>query len=166
MKPWQYIAVGCILASLLVSAFFIGRATAPAAPVEPLSRDTVIVTRTDTIVRERPVYYATTVVDTVLVAVTDTVRLRDTLYMEIEREQRAYRDTTYEAWVSGYRPALDSIRIYSPVRCVTVTERVPVEVSRKWSLSITAGYGATLSGNQIKLAPFIGAGISYNILSW
>lgn len=166
MKPWQYIAVGCILASLLVSAFFIGRATDPAAPVEPLSRDTVIVTRTDTIVRERPVYYATTVVDTVLVAVTDTVRLRDTLYMEIEREQKAYRDTMYEAWVSGVRPALDSIRIYAPVQTITVTERVPVTRRTHWGIGVSAGYGATLQDKTVRLSPYIGIGISYNIITW
>jgi len=166
VKPWQYIAVGCILASLLVSAFFIGRATAPAAPVEPLSRDTVIVTRTDTIVRERPVYYATTVVDTVLVAVTDTVRLRDTLYMEVMREQKAYRDTMYEAWVSGVRPALDSIRIYAPVQTITVTERVPVTRRTHWGIGVSAGYGATLQDKTVRMSPYIGVGISYNIITW
>jgi len=166
MKPWDYIAIGCILASLLVSAFFIGRATAPIPPVEPLSRDTVIVTRTDTIVREKPVYYATTVVDTVLVAVTDTVRLRDTLYMEVMREQKAYRDTMYEAWVSGYRPALDSIRIFAPVQTITVTEKVPVVRRTHWGIGISAGYGATLQDKTLRLSPYIGIGISYNIFSW
>jgi hypothetical protein len=117
-------------------------------------------------VRERPVYYATTVVDTVLVAVTDTVRLRDTLYMEIEREQKAYRDTMYEAWVSGVRPALDSIRIYAPVQTITVKERVPVTRRTHWGIGVSAGYGATLQDKTVRLSPYIGVGISYNIITW
>lgn len=166
MKPIQYIAIGCILASLLVCAFFVGRVTAPNSPVEPLSRDTVIVTHTDTIVQEKPVYYAKKVVDTVFVPVTDTLRERDTLWLALEREQKAYRDSLYEAWVSGYDPALDSIRIYAPVQVVTVTERIPVVRRTHWGIGISAGYGATLQDKTVRLSPYIGIGVSYNLLSW
>jgi len=166
MKPWQWVVIGAVLAVLLALVFWIGRVTAPPAPVEPISRDTVIVTRVDTVTHEKPVYIATTVVDTVRVAVVDTVRVSDTLWLDLPREQRAYRDTSYEAWVSGVQPALDSIRVFSRVECVTVTERVAVEVSRRWGIGITAGYGATLVGKQVQLSPYVGIGISYNILSW
>lgn len=166
MKPIQYIAIGCILASLLVCAFFVGRVTAPNSPVEPLSRDTVIVTHTDTIVREKPVYYAVTKVDTLRVPVVDTLRLRDTLWLELPKEQRAYRDSLYEAWVSGYDPALDSIRIYAPVQVVTVTEQVPVTRRTHWGIGISAGYGATLQDKTVRFSPYIGIGVSYNLLSW
>lgn len=166
MKPIQYIAIGCILASLLVCAFIVGRATAPIPPVEPLSRDTVIVAHTDTIVLEKPVYYAVTRVDTLRVPVVDTLRLRDTLWLELPKEQRAYRDSLYEAWVSGYDPALDSIRIYAPVRTVTVTERIPVVRRTHWGIGVSAGYGATLHDRTVQLSPYIGIGVSYNFLTW
>lgn len=166
MKPIQYIAIGCILASLLVCAFIVGRATAPKTPVEPLSRDTVIVTHTDTIVREKPVFYAVTKVDTLRVPVVDTLRIQDTLWMELPVEQKAYRDSLYEAWVSGYRPALDSIRIYAPVQVVTVTEQVPVTRRTHWGIGVSAGYGATLHERTVQLSPYIGIGVSYNLLSW
>ena len=166
MKPIQYIAIGCILASLLVCAFIVGRATAPKTPVEPLSRDTVIVTHTDTIVLEKPVYYAVTRVDTLRVPVVDTLRLRDTLWLELPKEQRAYRDSLYEAWVSGYDPALDSIRIYAPVQVVTVTEQVPVTRRTHWGIGISAGYGATLYDRTVQLSPYIGISVSYNFLTW
>lgn len=145
---------------------YIGRATAPDPRSELASRDTVIVTHIDTIVREKPVYIAKTVIDSILVPVPDTITIRDTLWAQLPREQKEYQDSSYHAWISGIVPALDSIHIFAPVQCVTVTERVPVEVSRKWSLSITAGYGVAVAGKQIQLAPFIGAGISYNIFSW
>ena len=147
---------------LVPVGFLAGRCTAPQPPVEPQSRDTVIVTHYDTITREKPVYIAKKVVDTVV----DTLRLHDTLFLALEREQRTYGDTTYTAWVSGVEPALDSIRIRQSVRCVTVTERVPIEVSRRWSLGISAGYGAVVQQGGVTLAPYIGIGVSYNLLSW
>lgn len=165
MKPLHYVAIGCVLASLLVCAFLLGRVTAPAKPVGTITRDTVIVHHTDTIAREKPVYYAVRQTDTLRVVVRDTVRQQDTLYLELRREQRAYRDTSFEAWVSGVEPALDSIRIFSPVQCVTVTERVPVKVRSRWGLGVSAGYGITLS-KEPQLTPYLGVGISYNIVSW
>ena len=151
---------------LVPVGFLAGRCTAPQPPVEPQSRDTVIVTHYDTITREKPVYIAKKVVDTLRVPVVDTLRLHDTLFLALEREQRTYGDTTYTAWVSGVEPALDSIRIRQSVRCVTVTERVPIEVSRRWSLGVTAGYGAVVQQGGVTLAPFLGIGVSYNLLSW
>lgn len=165
MKPLHYVAIGCVLASLLVCAFLLGRVTAPAEPVGTITRDTVVITRIDTIAREKPVYYAKRVTDTLYLPAGDTVRQRDTLYLAVEREQRAYRDTSFEAWVSGVEPALDSIRIYAPVQCVTVTERVPVKVRQRWGLGVSAGYGITLT-KEPQLTPYLGVGISYNILSW
>ena len=154
---------------LVPASFLTGRCTAPSPPVGPISRDTVVVYHTDTIVREMPVYISKRVVDTLRVPVTDTVRKRDTLYLSLPREQRTYADTAYRAWVSGYDPGLDSIHIFAPVRCVTVTEkeRVPVEVSRRWSLGVTTGYGAVADpSGSLRLAPFLGIGITYNIISW
>ena len=130
-----------------------------------VQRDTVEVVRVDTFVVDRPVPVYRRTVDTLLLAVHDTTRLRDTLYMTLPREQVTYQDTTYRAWVSGYRPQLDSIRIFAPVRTVTVTERVPVEVARKWGIGVTAGYGLTISP-QAQLSPYIGVGITYNLVTW
>ena len=115
-----------------------------------------MITRIDTIAREKPVYYAVRQTDTLRVVVRDTVRQQDTLYLELRREQRAYRDTSFEAWVSGVEPALDSIRVFSPVRCVTVTERVPVKVRSRWGLGVSAGYGITLT-KEPQLTPYLGA---------
>ena len=165
MKPLHYVAIGCALALSLVCAFFLGRVTAPAEPVGTITRDTVIVHHTDTIAREKPVYYAKRVTDTLYLPAGDTVRQKDTLYIGLPREQRAYRDSLYEAWVSGVQPALDSIRVFAPVQCVTVTERVPVKVRSRWGLGVSAGYGITLD-KQPQFTPYLGVGISYNIVSW
>ena len=167
MKVLDHIAVWCIVASLLLSAFVIWRGRHPKEPTEPLSRDTVVITRVDTITREKPVYYAVRQVDTIRIAVRDTIRQSDTLFVELPREQRAYRDTSYEAWVSGVQPCLDSIRVYAQVRCVEVVERVPVKERARWGLGVSAGYGLGIGvDKKVVTQPFIGLGVHYNIVSW
>ena len=158
--------IGILLLAIPAVTFFIGRVTAPGVPAEATTRDTVIVTHIDTIVREKPVYSTIVVTDTMRIPVRDTVRLCDTLYLNIERSQARYDDSLYTAWVSGVTPALDSIRIYNSVQYITVTEQVPVPVSKRWSLGVNVGYGAAVVDKTVRLAPYIGVGIQYNLLSW
>ena len=72
--------------------------------------------------------------------------------------QQVYRDTTYTAWVSGYRPQLDSIEVYPRTLIVRQTA-LPAARPRRWSFGIQAGYGYTPKGVQ----PYIGIGIGINI---
>ena len=83
---------------------------------------------------------------------------KDTLI--VPRIQRHYQDTTYEAWVSGYNPRLDSIKVFQRTAMV----QVPVEkkIKTRWGIGIQAGYGASKDG----LSPYVGVGISYNLLSF
>lgn len=117
----------------------------------------------DTIVENNPVYVTNTVIDTMLVAVRDTVTVRDTAYIVVEREQKHYRGDDYEAWVSGYRPRLDSIYVFPETRYITNE----IEVKRKtakWGIGIQAGYGVALPDGKPQMAPYIGIGISYNFI--
>ena len=86
--------------------------------------------------------------------------------MTLRFEALEYRDSTYRAIVSGYRPSLDEIEIYHRERTVTVTQRVEVPVRQRWGLGLTAGYGATAVGGSVQLAPYIGIGVQYSIISW
>lgn len=38
--------------------------------------------------------------------------------------QRYYKDTRFEAWISGYNPRLDSVNIFVPTRIQTITNTV------------------------------------------
>lgn len=93
-------------------------------------------------------------VDTVFAAMhgcgADTVR--DTVLVEIPIVQKVYEDSDYTAWVSGYRPKLDSIRVYRH-------ETIMRERSRRWGIGIQAGYGLTPKS----LSPYIGLGIQYRL---
>lgn len=99
---------------------------------------------------------------------TDTVTVRDTVQVVVPIEQKVYADTLYTAWVSGYRPALDSIEVYSRER--TVTEHVEVtktvELTRwkqkHWHIGVTAGYGWGFKGFR----PFVGVGLTYSVVSF
>lgn len=151
--------------ALLALSFFGGIRYGESRPQEVL-RDTVEVVRIDTFRVERPVYVERRIVDTLLVPVRDTVSRADTVWMPLPLERVVYRDTAYLAVVSGYRPRLDAIEVYQREVVRTVTERVEVPVSRRWGLGITAGYGAAAVGGSVQLAPFVGVGVSYNIVCW
>ena len=51
--------------------------------------------------------------------ITDSLMLHDTVLVNLPTEQRQYSDPRYTAWVSGYRPQLDSIRIYQQTEYIT-----------------------------------------------
>lgn len=128
-------------------------------------RDTIV----DTIPYRMPVPVDSTIVrfeyvkfpvkDTIYTKGEDIVKI-DSAFVEIPISQKEYRDSTYRAWVSGYKANLDSINIFQ--RTVAVTERIRAPTKR-WGLGIQAGAG--YCGDN-KIQPYIGIGISYNILTW
>ena len=117
----------------------------------------------DTIVERQPVFVAIDRVDTMLIAIRDTVTVHDTSYVVVGREQKHYRGDDYEAWVSGYRPALDSIRVFPETRYITKEVKVQRKPTR-WGIGIQAGYGVSLPDGKPQMAPYIGIGISYNLI--
>lgn len=73
--------------------------------------------------------------------------------------QKHYRDSNYEAWVSGpIDPQLDSLMIFRPT---TIIERKVFKPPKHWHIGITAGYGYGPKGFQ----PYFGIGITYSIFS-
>lgn len=121
----------------------------------------------DTIFVEKPVIKKVEIIDTLLltVPITDTLMLHDTVLVHLPIEQRQYSDPRYTAWVSGYRPQLDSIQIYQQTQHITKEVKVATKPKR-WGIGLQAGYGVSFSNKQIKATPYIGIGISYNILTW
>lgn len=126
--------------------------------------DTVTVIRHDTIKIDSPVpvykYVKEKVVvhDTTLLSETDTV----IQVVELPREYLVYKDTSYRAVVSGVQPRLDSIEIYQRNAFSTITKFVEVKKPSRWGLGVQAGYGY----NGRKWSPYVGAGVSFNIVSW
>ncbi|WP_294590839.1 DUF6808 domain-containing protein [uncultured Bacteroides sp.] len=144
-----------ILVVLLVIAFV----AAWFRPNDPLPAEVRIETKIQTVVK----------VDTVLISApmavffqftSDTIHIGDTV---VQREQAYYEDSLYRAWVSGYRPRLDSIEIYPRTVTHTITNdiyhTIKVKDKRRWGLGLQAGYG--YPGGF-----YVGGGVTYNLFMW
>ena len=83
----------------------------------------------------------------------------DSAVVTIPITQKHYRDSSYEAWVSGYNQRLDSIRVFPTTTTVRIKEYAP---SNQWHIGLTAGYGFGHGG----FSPYIGIGITYSLFSF
>ena len=121
----------------------------------------------DTIFVEKPVIKKVETIDTLRlpVPITDTLMLHDTVFVHLPIEQRQYSDPRYTAWVSGYRPQLDSILIYQRTEYIT-KEINPHKKPKRWGIGLQAGYGVALHDGQIRPTPFIGVGLNWNFLQF
>lgn len=71
--------------------------------------------------------------------------------------QKVYEDSTYKAFVSGYKASLDSFYIYPQTKIITIREK-----PKRWHIGITIGYGITPKGFQ----PYLGLGCTYTFISF
>lgn len=154
------LAAIALVVALCVASFFNGKKRGyNQAKAAILSRtDTTYIHDTITDPVPVPVYCHT--VDTMLLPVpVPGEHTTDTVYVTLPREQKVYQGEDYRAYVSGYRPQLDSISI---VRSTAVVERY-IETTRPHRLSIglQGGYGITPAGPQ----PYIGVGLQLNIIN-
>lgn len=138
-----------------------GRRTARMPVRLSVVNDTVQVTKWDTIWREKPVLVASSVIRH------DTVRFttleRDTVFVDVPIERRVYEeDSLYRAVVSGWHPSLDTLMVFPKTTTITIREKVPIPDRRRWGIGIQTGAGATRNG----LTPYVGVGVSYNLLTW
>lgn len=127
-------------------------------------RDTMIVVEYDTITVNNPVYISETAIDTIFLPIRDTLRINDTLYQTLPITQRYYaKDSVYKAWVSGYRPNLDSIQVYPKTVFKTMTNTI-TRRPNKWGIGVSAGYGIML--NPVRASPFVGVSLNYNFIGF
>ena len=150
--------LAAVVLALCAASFLGGLTIARKRPVQPpiIQIDTIY--HRDTITAYTPVYVRERVTDTMLVAVTDTLRLHDTTFVQLPRTEREYADSTYRAVVSGYDPKLERIEVYR--QTLEVTKTVTLQDPRRWSLGIQAGVGVGIQG----LTPYLGVGVSYDLL--
>jgi hypothetical protein len=85
----------------------------------------------------------------------------DSIDVPIPIVQKRYEDSLYTAWVSGFEPKLDSIRLYTPEIQTTVTKTV-YEPTPLLTLGVQVGGGYGLIHRQ----PDIYVGIGGQINLW
>lgn len=125
--------------------------------------DTLIVR--DTITIREAFFEEKITLQKVLVPVTDTliVRERDTIFVEMQREQVVWRDSLSAVYASGVMPEVDSVKHFISERIVREKEVIEIKKRSRWSIGIQAGYGIGLSGD-VRMTPYVGIGVSYNLL--
>lgn len=102
-----------------------------------------------------PVYHTTT--DTI--TNTEYITLHDSVEVEVPITSKHYGNNQYDAWISGYYPTLDSIKVYQKTEYIkeTVTLTKP---KSKWSIGVQVGYGYGFRSKLLE--PYAGLGIGYN----
>lgn len=162
--------IGCVLCLSLIGCmaigFYIGKRVYGRPMDTDIKRDTVIVT--DTIARYYPKPVSVERVRTeykwLTRVTTDTVTRftvqHDSVLVEVPIESRHYHAPEYDAWVSGYEPSLDSIKVYRETQYITetVTKSKP---PNRFSIGLQGGYGYGFKSKTWE--PYVGVGIGIKI---
>lgn len=144
---------------ILVVLLVIACAVAWFRPHESLSAEIRTETKVNTVVKIDTLFISAPMAPLLTIQLTDTIRIGDTV---VRREQAYYEDSLYRAWVSGYRPRLDSLQVFPRTVYQTVTNDIYHTITprkKRWGLGLQAGYGYP-SGM------YAGVGISYNLFQW
>ena len=151
----------CVILLILIG-ILIGQKHRQKSPLDPpeIKVDTLVVR--DTIMQYKPIFVDKIKVDSVLIPIKDTIVIRDSVYIYMDREKITWRDSLCEVYASGIMPQVDSVRHFREYQCVTIETAIPIKEKSHWGLGVNAGYGVGQGG----LTPYIGIGVSYNILSW
>lgn len=149
----------------VILSYFIGRRDGLDSAVRGEIEKTDTLYVRDTITQCKPILEERIVLKKVPIPVTDTLRIHDTLYVYLEREQVVWQDSLSRVYASGIDPQVDSVVHFINDRVVTKELTKFVKKPCRWGLGVHAGYGIQL-GDNVKTAPYIGVGISYNLLSW
>lgn len=150
MKALPWILV-ILLAVACVAAWF--------RPHEPLPAEIRTETKVKIVVKVDTLLISAPMAPLLVFQLTDTIRIGDTVVL---REQAYYEDSLYRAWVSGYRPRLDSLMVFPKTVYQTVTNDIYHTITpkkKRWGLGLQVGYG--YPGGF-----YVGGGVSYNLFLW
>ena len=89
----------------------------------------------------------------------DTVH--DSISVPIPIEQKRYDDSLYTAWVSGFRPALDSIKLHQPEIVTTITKTI-VQKAPRLSLGLSVGPGVSIDRDH-HMGIYVGFTANYRL---
>ena len=162
-REWSIVVTFVLgLCAGLLAGYFIRTGKTDRSEVETRT-EIRIERKTDTIRVDVPRIHKVRVVDTMLVAVTDTIIKHDTTFVQLPRQEKVYRDSSYMAIVSGYLPSLDQIEVYNKTQ--TITKIVFVPERKRWGFGLgpTVGLGWVSSfGGDAGTGIFTGIGFSFS----
>ena len=156
MKAWQAILI-ILLTAAICSAIGYGygrRGTWGSTPVadtiriRDTVRDSIPYPVIETVVQEIPELFP-------IYITLDGDTIHESVYIPVPITQKEYQTENYRAWVSGYKPSLDSVWVYP--------EKIIIrEKPRRWGLGLSVGYGIGRNG----LSPVIAVTVNYNLWQW
>ena len=120
--------------------------------------DTIIVRDTITAIPDTVFRTVALGEKTVKVVIHDTLCKTDTVTVSLPFVQKQYKDSSYSAWISGYEPSLDSIRVF-PKTTIIRESKVLRQKDRRWGV-----FGGVGIGVSDRITPCVGVGIGYRIL--
>lgn len=148
MKNWiPYIVIAVLSVCLILSITNRNKNV-----IETHTTDTITIVRTDTIRERIPHFISEMVLDTIFVEKVPENGL------ELPITQKYYNTDSYQAWVSGYKPNLDSINVFNKVveRTVNHTiDRVVYPKSIDWYLNVGSMF------IDKKAAPYVGLNVKF-----
>lgn len=149
----------------LCTGFFTGKAIYDKPIVEKVERDTVTIV--DTIPQYFPVVRDSSVVKYITkylpVLHTDTMTqwftMHDTVAVEVPITSKHYSSQNYDAWVSGFEPSLDSIKVYQ--KETVITETITKVVKERKHFFLDVGTGCEYRFNDKAAVPFAEIGLKF-----
>ena len=113
----------------------------------------------DTLTVYKPSKVTRTVKDTVRMIVKETQidTMHDTVFVYLPQESIVWQDDRCIVYAHGINPQVDSVTHFNSGAVVT---RTVTGRPKRWGIGVSAGYGMSKDG----LSPYIGLGISYNII--
>lgn len=149
-----------VAAALIAAAFFMGRCSGKPPDV---GKDTVTVTYTkvvrdtDTVYKPTPYHVARIRTDTVFLPSTDG----DTAEVELPIQQKVYEDSNYRAYISGFKPELDSIFIYND-KIYVYKEKTQYVPPKRFTWGLQVGFG-TLYNGTLHFGAYAGVGLNIRL---
>lgn len=148
MKKWiPYIVIAVLAVCLILSL-----TNRKEVVIEKHTTDTVTIVRIDTFRTVLPRFITEKVVDTIFVEKTSENVLK------LPITQKYYNTDSYQAWVSGYKPNLDSINVFNKVVERTVNNTIDRFVYQK-SVDWYLNAGSMFIGK--KVAPYVGLNVKF-----
>lgn len=133
-KIKSIIVAAALLVGVWLIGYIIGRNHIPDATGK-IQIDTLV--RHDTIRVDSPVEIRRIkTTDTLILPITDTLRVRDTVYLVLNRQIKEYRDSLFYARVSGYDPELDYIEVYPKTVVISKTETTIQDVTKRNAIAL------------------------------
>lgn len=84
----------------------------------------------------------------------ETLTVHDSVAVEVPITSKHYGNNNYDAWISGYEPFLDSIKVYQKTEYIS-------KPPNRFSIGLQGGYGYGFKSKQLE--PYVGIGIGIRL---